>query len=93
MYEFVSIVIIVFGILQIILFFKLWWMTNNIRSIVEILNQWDSSKKLPKSAKLKGNGEIMDVLGMKNGKILCRPQNVQPSPSNESLYFFDELEF
>nr|DAQ83203.1 MAG TPA: hypothetical protein [Caudoviricetes sp.] len=30
---FVSIVIIVFGILQIILFFKLWGMTNNIKEL------------------------------------------------------------
>lgn len=31
--NFVSIIIIVFGILQIILFFKLWGMTNDIREI------------------------------------------------------------
>lgn len=32
-YLFIGIVIIVFGILQIILFFKLWGMTNDIREI------------------------------------------------------------
>lgn len=37
MYLFIGIVIIVFGILQIILFFKLWIMTNDIR---EIRNQY-----------------------------------------------------
>ena len=31
--NFVSIIIIVFGILQIILFFKLWGMTNDIREM------------------------------------------------------------
>lgn len=31
--NFVSIIIIVFGILQIILFFKLWGMTNDIKEI------------------------------------------------------------
>ena len=35
---FVSIVIIVFGVLQIILFFKLWGMTNNVKKIKRILN-------------------------------------------------------
>lgn len=30
---FVSIVIIVFGVLQIILFFKIWGMTNNIKEL------------------------------------------------------------
>lgn len=33
MYEFLSIVLIVFGILQIILFFKMWGMTNDINKI------------------------------------------------------------
>ena len=30
---FVSIVIIIFGVLQILLFFKLWEMTNNVKKI------------------------------------------------------------
>ncbi len=34
---FISIVAIIFGILQIILFFKLWGMTNNISKITNIL--------------------------------------------------------
>ncbi len=33
MLEFVNFVIIVFGILQIILFFKIWSMTNNVKEI------------------------------------------------------------
>lgn len=33
MYEFLSIVLIVFGVLQIILFFKMWGMTNNVKEI------------------------------------------------------------
>lgn len=32
---FVSLIIIVFGVLQIILFFKLWGMTNDVRELVE----------------------------------------------------------
>lgn len=32
---FVSLIIIVFGILQIVLFFKLWGMTNDIRRLTE----------------------------------------------------------
>ena len=35
--NFVSIIIIVFGILQIILFFKLWGMTNNINEIKNMM--------------------------------------------------------
>lgn len=33
MMEFLSIVFLVFGVLQIILFFKLWGMTNDVRSL------------------------------------------------------------
>ena len=34
---FVSIVIIVFGILQIVLFFKIWKMTNDINEIKNLI--------------------------------------------------------
>lgn len=43
--DFVSIVIIIFGILQIILFFKLWGMTNNIsemKNMMELFMRKDS---------------------------------------------------
>ncbi len=35
MYTFLSVILIIFGILQIILFFKLWGMTNDVRHISE----------------------------------------------------------
>lgn len=35
MVEFVSIVIVIFGILQVILFFKLWGMTNDVRRLTD----------------------------------------------------------
>lgn len=35
MYAFLSVILIIFGILQIILFFKLWGMTNDVRHISE----------------------------------------------------------
>lgn len=37
MFSFVGIIIIVFGILQIILFFKVWGMTNDVKQIKESL--------------------------------------------------------
>ncbi len=33
--NFVSVLLIIFGILQIILFFKLWIMTNDVRKLTE----------------------------------------------------------
>ena len=43
MYEFLSIILIVFGILQIILFFKVWGMTNDVKKIKEIAQEGDNS--------------------------------------------------
>ena len=42
MMEFLSIVLLVFGVLQIILFFKLWRMTNDVRSLK---NQYAANNK------------------------------------------------
>ena len=36
---FIGVVVLVFGVLQIILFFKIWGMTNDVARIVEILRQ------------------------------------------------------
>ena len=53
---FVSIVIIVFGVLQIILFFKLWGMTSNVKRIKDnIINGTDVSFESAKKELLAGN--------------------------------------
>lgn len=39
MVTFLSIVFFVFGVLQIILFFKLWGMTNDVRSMKEQISK------------------------------------------------------
>ncbi len=49
MYEFLSVILIVFGILQIVLFFKVWKMTNDVNEIKEIAKEennisWDAAK-------------------------------------------------
>lgn len=38
MMEFLSIVLLIFGVLQIILFFKLWGMTSNVKKIYDKMN-------------------------------------------------------
>lgn len=45
-----AIIIVVFGILQLILFFKIWGMTNDIR---EIKNKYLGSSPIPKFNLLK----------------------------------------
>lgn len=51
----VSVIIIVFGILQIILFFKLWGMTNNVKKISNKLNSKISWEDQAQIELLKGN--------------------------------------
>lgn len=46
MLELISIVCLIFGILQIILFFKIWGMTNDVRAIKEYLIKTEESQKI-----------------------------------------------
>lgn len=44
MYEFLSIVLIIFGVLQIILFFKMWGMTSDVDKIKDKIEQQPKSE-------------------------------------------------
>lgn len=70
MLSFVGIIIIVFGVLQIILFFKLWGMTNNISRIKDLLE-----------ARLKSTQTVSE--GQANrGQAPGNNQNNEPSPND-----------
>lgn len=45
MLELLSIIFLIFGILQIILFFKIWGMTNDVRAIKGYLTKTEESQK------------------------------------------------
>ena len=72
MLVFTSVVVIVFGILQIILFFKIWGMTNDVATIVSILKK-ETSKESPKESADSGTkvsfNEFMDMALEKNPKF------------------------
>lgn len=55
---FISIIFIVFGILQIILFFKMWGMTNNVSRITRLLE----SKELPNNTLNNAENKTDDIL-------------------------------
>lgn len=81
----VSIIIIVFGILQIILFFKLWGMTNDIKDIknkylgVSLSQPYKSTDDLSKNTALRigmvveniKTGKRMTIKEIKNGNYVC----------------------
>jgi hypothetical protein len=62
---FVSIVIIVFGILQIILFFKLWEMTNDVKKIRKAIspNKSEDSININETSVPPSDIEIIDNFG------------------------------
>lgn len=68
MIEFLSIVMLVFGILQIILFFKLWGMTNNVLSV----KKW-TEKKLSEIDVLIRKAQICAL----DGEYECAISNYQ----------------
>lgn len=93
MMELLSIIGIVFGVLQIILFFKIWSMTNDVKNILNVLNSKDNREvKLTSKAVVKGVEGEVKVLKMINGKVLCRWEdgNIE---CNDSLYDINQLEF
>lgn len=68
MIEFLSIIMLVFGILQIILFFKLWGMTNNVLSV----KKW-TEKKLSEVDVLIRKAQICAL----DGEYECAISNYQ----------------
>ncbi len=62
-----AIILLVFGILQIILFFKIWGMTNDIRKIkdkfrCEEIDDWEIKKALILDDKEKARTELMNLM-------------------------------
>jgi hypothetical protein len=56
-----ELIMVIFAILQIILFFKLWGMTNNVRNIREILQCYIKDNTLNKDGEVKKEDNIAPV--------------------------------
>lgn len=52
MYDFLAFIFFVFGVLQIILFFKMWGMTNNVKKIKEKFSQYEKHSDIVNSVKI-----------------------------------------
>lgn len=95
----VYVVMFVWGILNIILFFKVWGMTNDVsdmlsevKNILNILNSKDNrDMKLPQRAIHKSTGKKVIVVGLKNGKMLCEREDNKNWGQID--YNINELEF
>lgn len=65
MYEFLSIILIVFGVLQIILFFKMWGMTNDVDKIKNKLLSSNDDNKVIIDAQIKAlDGKVKEAFDL-----------------------------
>lgn len=88
------IVLIIFGILQIILFFKLWVMTNDVAAIRRKIAPPIEDVQKPRDllgmcARIRSNEKQVRVVARENGQYKC-----VDSVTNEpcGTYFYEELE-
>lgn len=89
-----AIVLIIFGILQIILFFKLWIMTNDVAAIRrKFAPQVEEAQKprdlLGMYVRIRSNGKQVRVVARESGQYKC-----VDATTNEpcGTYFYEELE-
>lgn len=75
----VSIIIIVFGILQIILFFKIWGMTDDVKEIKNMMKQF--LKKSPQSEKDYTEPTILDDYTSKTPKEIVIEKKNKENPA------------
>ena len=89
-----AIVLIIFGILQIILFFKLWMMTNDVAAIRRKIAPPIEDMQKPRDllgmhVRIRSNGKQVRVVSRNNGQYKC-----VDATTNEpcGTYFYEELE-
>lgn len=86
-----AILLIIFGILQIILFFKLWIMTNDVAEIKNFLKGTASNNNIKgQNAIVLKTGEEVEVLEITNGKFRCVKPNTN---AIVGLFSKEELQF
>lgn len=89
-----AIVLIIFGILQIILFFKLWIMTNDVAAIRRKIAPPIEDVQKPRDllgmyVRIRSNGKKVRVVARDNGQYKC-VDGVNNEPCG--TYFYEELE-
>lgn len=89
-----AIVLIIFGILQIILFFKLWIMTNDVAALrrkfaPQVENVQKTRDLLGMHVRIRSNGKQVRVVTREKGQYKC-----VDATTNEpcGTYFYEELE-
>ena len=89
-----AIVLIIFGILQIILFFKLWITTNDVAAIMRKIAPLIEDVQKPRDllgmyVHIRSTGKQVSVVARDNGQYKC-VDGVTNEPCG--TYFYEELE-
>lgn len=79
MLEFLSIVMLIFGILQIILFFKIWGMTNDISRIRGVIEKEFQQKTIAKQHKIPNENAINLLKGTWGNEVSEEEKNMAQS--------------
>lgn len=82
---FIALLVVVWAILQIILFFKIWGMTNNVAKILDILKnpKGDVMNEVSQGSRLEvgdvvyiiPKNKLSTIISINDGKIECASMN------------------
>lgn len=88
-----AILLIIFGILQIILFFKLWIMTNDVRKLVCYFCPDDNVERMAKNkTTVIATNEEVDIIGYYAGKYKCyNPKSMAIEYFSKNDLAFNEI--
>ena len=91
MLEIVSIFVILLCILQMVLFYKVWKMTDHVKELNLTLKAKEARELgLPRKAKLKSRDINVDAYDVENGQILCQVE--EGGVVYSEAYNYDEVE-
>ncbi len=86
---FVSIIIVVFGFLQIVLFFKIWEMTNDVKKMANHFCPSIQPQHKNNNAVVSATNETVEIISYTGDKYRC----YNPNTMETSLYNKNELIF
>ena len=89
MIDFLTIVLLIFGVLQIILFFKIWGMTNGVKEVRQVSQRWGRKTKKGSGSQLCTQDQRRNETNNVNPII-----NISILPQKRQLYsrlFFEKV--
>lgn len=70
-YSLITFVSFIATVLNVILFFKIWGMTTDVKKIAEAVCNKKEEKQVKRYATIKTTGDEVEIIGMTSGKYRC----------------------